>query len=173
MASRVDLWGRVIVDYETVQEMLLSGASLEEVLVEPDRRIEAFNDLLIRRDKQRYLLKTPDPVGHSPEVEHARRAETWALGSDLEINLRSFLLELCDTQEQRLRVQEEMDLFEERGLEPLLKAMICMVDHLRQNRVVWGVGRGSSVASYVLFLIGVHKIDPMKYNLSIRDFLKY
>jgi DNA polymerase III alpha subunit len=34
------------------------------------------------------------------------------------------------------------------------------------------VGRGSSVASYVLFLIGVHKIDPIKYELPIEEFFK-
>jgi DNA polymerase III alpha subunit len=37
---------------------------------------------------------------------------------------------------------------------------------------VWGVGRGSSVASYVLFLIGVHRIDSMKYNLDYKEFLR-
>ena len=34
------------------------------------------------------------------------------------------------------------------------------VDFMRENNIVWGVGRGSSVASYVLYLIGVHRIDP-------------
>ena len=43
---------------------------------------------------------------------------------------------------------------------------------MRKNNIVWGVGRGSSVSSYVLFLMGVHKVDSMKYNLDIKDFLK-
>jgi len=43
---------------------------------------------------------------------------------------------------------------------------------LRKNNIVWGVGRGSSVASYVLFLLGVHKIDSMYYELSVDEFLK-
>jgi DNA polymerase III alpha subunit len=43
---------------------------------------------------------------------------------------------------------------------------------MHQNNVVWGVGRGSSVASYVLYLLGVHKIDSLKYNLDIHEFLK-
>jgi len=47
-----------------------------------------------------------------------------------------------------------------------------LVDTLRKNNVIWGVGRGSSVASYVLFLLGVHKIDSLYYNLDIEEFLK-
>jgi DNA polymerase III alpha subunit len=43
---------------------------------------------------------------------------------------------------------------------------------MRSSNIVWGVGRGSSVASYALYLIGIHKIDPIKYNLSINEFFK-
>jgi DNA polymerase III alpha subunit len=43
---------------------------------------------------------------------------------------------------------------------------------MKENKIVWGVGRGSSVASYVLYLIGVHRIDSIKYDLDIREFLK-
>jgi DNA polymerase III alpha subunit len=50
--------------------------------------------------------------------------------------------------------------------------MKYLVDTLRKNNVVWGVGRGSSVASYILYLIGVHKVDSIKYNLDINEFLK-
>ena len=44
--------------------------------------------------------------------------------------------------------------------------MIFLVDTLRQNNVIWGVGRGSSVSSYVLYLIGINRINPMKFNLN-------
>jgi DNA polymerase III alpha subunit len=47
-----------------------------------------------------------------------------------------------------------------------------LVDTLRKNKIIWGVGRGSSVASYVLYLIGVHKVDSIKYNLPIEEFFK-
>jgi DNA polymerase III alpha subunit len=50
--------------------------------------------------------------------------------------------------------------------------MKYIVDTLRANNIVWGVGRGSSVASYVLHLIGVHKIDSIKYSIPIEEFFK-
>jgi DNA polymerase III alpha subunit len=73
---------------------------------------------------------------------------------------------------QHSRIEEELALFEKHGMTPVLKAMKYIVDTLRANNVVWGVGRGSSVASYVLHIIGVHKIDSIKYNIPIEEFFK-
>lgn len=70
------------------------------------------------------------------------------------------------------RVEEELEAFEQRGMKNLLRYMIYLVDFMRENGIVWGVGRGSSVASYVLYLIGVHRIDSIKYNLDWREFLR-
>ena len=74
--------------------------------------------------------------------------------------------------EEYRRVQEELHEFKMRGMNNLLRYMIYLVDFMRENDIVWGVGRGSSVASYVLYLIGVHRIDSIKYNLDWREFLR-
>lgn len=71
-----------------------------------------------------------------------------------------------------IRVEYELKEFEKRELLILLKFLVYMVDICKQNNIVLGVGRGSSVASYVLYLIGVHKIDSIKYDLDIKEFLK-
>ena len=65
-----------------------------------------------------------------------------------------------------------MTMFEERKMMNVLRFLIYLVDSMRKNKIVWGVGRGSSVASYVLFLIGIHKVNSLKYNLDIKEFLK-
>ena len=70
------------------------------------------------------------------------------------------------------RLADELELFEKNGMIPVLKTMKYLVDTFRENNVVWGVGRGSSVASYVLHIIGVHKIDSVKYNIPIEEFFK-
>lgn len=74
--------------------------------------------------------------------------------------------------EQKERVREELQLYQARNLYPVLQLMIYIVDTLRKHKIIWGVGRGSSVASYCLYLIGVHKIDSFKYDLDINEFLK-
>jgi len=70
------------------------------------------------------------------------------------------------------RVDMELTMFEERKLFPVIQILIYIIETMRKHKLVWGVGRGSSVASYVLFLIGVHKINSLKYNLDIKEFLK-
>lgn len=70
------------------------------------------------------------------------------------------------------RVSEELLEYNKRGLMPLLKFLIYMVDNLKENKVTWGVGRGSSVSSYILYLIGVHKVDSLVYELNYKEFLK-
>jgi DNA polymerase III alpha subunit len=78
----------------------------------------------------------------------------------------------CKTECELQRVSKELIMFHDRNLFDLLRYMKYFVDTMRRNKIVWGVGRGSSVASYVLYLIGVHKIDSLKYELQIEDFLK-
>lgn len=84
------------------------------------------------------------------------------------------VLEAYEMQERKefTRVCEELDAFRDRGLEDLLRYMVYLVDFMREHNIVWGVGRGSSVASYVLFLIGVHRINSFKYSLDWREFLR-
>jgi len=70
------------------------------------------------------------------------------------------------------RIWEELDAFKERDMDNLLRYMIYLVDFMRENDIVWGVGRGSSVASYVLYLIGVHKVNSIQFGLDWREFLR-
>jgi DNA polymerase III alpha subunit len=73
---------------------------------------------------------------------------------------------------QLARVDLELDEFEQRNLTDLLRFLVYFVDTVRTNNIVYGVGRGSSIASYVLYLLKVHRIDSLKYNLDIKEFLK-
>jgi DNA polymerase III alpha subunit len=83
-----------------------------------------------------------------------------------------FLLDQTQNEEQYQRVVTELELFIQHNMIDLLKYLKYLVDAMRENKIVWGVGRGSSVASYCLYLLGVHKIDSIKYNLDIKEFLK-
>ena len=62
--------------------------------------------------------------------------------------------------------------FTKRGMLPVLQFLKYLVDTCENHNVVLGVGRGSSVASYCLYLLGVHRIDSIKYELDIKEFLK-
>ena len=89
-----------------------------------------------------------------------------------QIDVKKYLLDKCQTQEERDRVELEYVLFEKKKFIRVLQFLIYFIDILREKNVVWGVGRGSSVASLCLFLIGVHKINPLQYDLNIAEFLR-
>lgn len=88
------------------------------------------------------------------------------------LDIAKYVLDLCKTEDELQRAGQELLLYQERDLFPLLRYMKYLVDVMRENKIVWGVGRGSSVASFVLFLIGIHKINSLYYDLSIDEFLK-
>jgi DNA polymerase III alpha subunit len=88
------------------------------------------------------------------------------------LDIAQYILDLCKTEPELQRVGQELLLYQERKLFPLLCYLKYFVDTMRANNVVWGLGRGSSTASYVLYLLGVHKIDSLYYDLPIEEFLK-
>lgn len=90
----------------------------------------------------------------------------------IEFDIAKYVLDLCQTDYELQRVGEELIKFQEREMFPLLCYCKYLVDTMRKHNVVWGVGRGSSVSSYVLFLIGIHRINSLHYDLSIDEFLK-
>tara|TARA_Y100000389_G_scaffold202457_1_gene247800 strand:+ start:495 stop:1025 length:531 start_codon:yes stop_codon:yes gene_type:complete len=92
-----------------------------------------------------------------------------------DINVYEYVLGKTETpcpQHVQERIWEELHEYKNRGMAPLLRYMIYLVDFMRENNIVWGVGRGSSVASYVLYLIGVHKINSIQFDLDWREFLR-
>ena len=96
----------------------------------------------------------------------------WFIPDDYKnMDIEGFLVHVCP-KENYQRLIEELQEFRNRNMLNLLKWLKYFVDTCRKNNVIWGVGRGSSVSSYVLYLIGVHKIDPIKYNLDWREFLR-
>jgi len=71
-----------------------------------------------------------------------------------------------------IRYKQEINWFIAHEKLDVLRTMVYIVDTLEANNIPWGVGRGSSVSSYILYLIGVHDINPIKYRLDWREFLR-
>lgn len=98
---------------------------------------------------------------------------TWHMPNEYyELDIAKWVLDQCKNEAELQRAGEELILFQERNMFVLLQYLKYLVDTMRKNNIVWGVGRGSSVASFVLFLIGIHRINSLYYDLSIDEFLK-
>lgn len=96
----------------------------------------------------------------------------WFMPKDYCENLIEWIYSQCNTQTQLDRVTLELELYMKHNMLDLLFFLKFLVDKMRAANIVWGVGRGSSVSSYVLYIIGIHKIDSIKYNLDIHEFFK-
>ena len=107
------------------------------------------------------------------ETFDSSNQHSWLMPGECKVySIAPYLLSLCQTAEETDRVKLELELFEEHKMLDLLCYLKFLVDTMRANNILWGVGRGSSVASYCLFLLGIHKINSLKYNLDIREFLR-
>jgi DNA polymerase III alpha subunit len=88
------------------------------------------------------------------------------------LDIAKYVLGQCENEEEMQRAGQELLLYQERDMFDLLRYLKYLVDTMRNNNIVWGVGRGSSVSSFVLFLIGIHKINSIYYQLDFSEFLR-
>lgn len=88
------------------------------------------------------------------------------------LDLDVYFAERVKTLDEAVRVAEELALYRERNMEPMLRFMIHLVAVMQENKIVWGVGRGSSVSSFLLYLAGLHSVNSVKYNLDIKEFIR-
>lgn len=129
------------------------------------------------------LVKPPDQVTIKQTI--APLDYTWNIPQEWEdLDIDSFIhtkfVQECElqgwdlnTQTNRInRICEELQIYDQLNLMNVLRTLIYVINTLEEKNVVWGIGRGSSVASYILYLIGVHDIDSIRYNLDITDFLR-
>ena len=106
------------------------------------------------------------------EFDHRCQTQWFMPDEYKQMDIAAHILGLCDNEAELQRCGHELLLFQERNLFDLLKFLKYLVDLMAEHRLIWGVGRGSSVASYVLYKLGVHRIDSMYYDLNVEEFLR-
>jgi DNA polymerase III alpha subunit len=169
---KTDQYGQIIYDESDLVSMIMRDATVESLngmLVEPGVTLEAASA---------YLEQVPDLIEYAftdmtVEEFDQMKQNSWHMPDEYRhMDIAEYILSLCDSDEKLQRCGQELLLFQERNLFNLLRYLKYLVDTLKSNNMIWGVGRGSSVASYVLYLLGVHRIDSMFYDLDAREFLR-
>ena len=173
MPGTADPWGRLGLSEAELFDLLYNGTGTAGLHAAPTPDIDRFNALCVAWDRPEQQIGGMAQPDVSPEAENERRISTWRIPAPFDdFDVREALLLLCDRDDERARINLEMDDFESRGLVDLLRMMAALVAHFRDNGVVWGVGRGSSAASYALYLLGVHKVDSLRFGLDFEEFLR-
>jgi len=155
-------------------DMIYSGHvdKVHVVLCDPSDDVDKFNSAMEEQGMnplQKYI-----PLDVDQKTFDGVCQSEWFMPDEYKtLNVYDYVMNKAgDDLAELKRVEEELAQFKVRGMTNLLRYMIYLVDFMRENNIVWGVGRGSSVASYVLYLIGVHRINSIQFDLDWREFLR-
>jgi DNA polymerase III alpha subunit len=165
-----DQYGQFVYSEKDLCDLLLSNPELTLSKFITEKKINFNSELELQTIPN---LIEYVPQNNSIEEFDLLNQAKWHMPQEyVDLDIAQWLLDQCNTDAERQRVGQELLLYLERNLFTLLQYLKYLVDVMRQHNVVWGVGRGSSVSSYVLFLLGVHKINSLYYDLDITEFLK-
>lgn len=169
---------------QDIVNLIYEGNSdkLSKILVEPNRDANLYNKSIKELGFNFLPLKEYQPLSYDKKQFDDALQSQWFMPDkykDLDIHKWMYAQlqdeldkeQIGDTEEW-MRTEAEYIEYEKRGLLNLLRFLIYLVDIMRENNIVWGVGRGSSVASYILYLIGIHKINSIQYGLEYNEFMR-
>lgn len=165
----------VILSEQEIFDGLYAGkiTSLDSVNIDNTQVVEQFNKARQSNADPFPNLQHFEATVKSIEEFDKTNQQDWYMGDYYkDMDIAQWLIERCTTDEELDRVATELELFAQHNMIDVLRYLKYLVDTMRYHNIVWGVGRGSSVASYCLYLIGVHKINSIKYELDIHEFLK-
>ena len=167
---RTDIYGQQI--YNEMELCLLylqdPNRTIKRALVENDIK---FDDVLQLENAPKLIQY--NKLDMTVEQFDNQMQSNWLMPEQYKtMDIAQYVLNQCQGEAELQRAGEELLLFQERDMFVLLRYLKYLVDTMRENNIVWGVGRGSSVASFVLFLLGIHRINSLYYDLSIDEFLK-
>jgi DNA polymerase-3 subunit alpha len=168
-------FGQLVFSESDVYSLLMQGREIDKLTnvtvdttIDVDQLITTFDDI-----KSLTTWKTPVNENRSIEEFHLHQQLNWHMPDEYnQLDIAAYILSLCSTESELQRVGQELLLYQERDLFGLLRYLKYLVDVMKTNHIIWGVGRGSSVASYVLYKMGVHRINSMYYELNPEEFLR-
>ena len=173
----IDKDGNVVYYANAIMELLYRNTVPTDILIYPtnDRDVDLFNKWAYKNfdDKS---IKLPERLKTVEE-----RKNNWFYPEEYdEIDLEKYFLELLEKESLDIsnkllynnRVTTELKLYKEKNMEKFLRFCIYFSNVMKEKNFVVGVGRGSSCASYLLYLLKIHLVDSVKYGLNIKEFLK-
>ena len=172
---RTDQYGQIVLGEQDLVNLVMQGRdvwNLQRVIVDHDVDLERGIQIIQEPSAMTQWTFPENSDMAVPDWDHIQQQQWHMPDSYKTMDIAAHVLDLCDTDAELQRCGEELILYQERGLMDLLRYLRYLVDVMRENHVIWGVGRGSSVASFVLYKLGVHRINSLYYELDPSEFLR-
>jgi DNA polymerase III alpha subunit len=171
---KTDHLGQMIFSEDDCVNMLMRGQSISVNGMLVDATVDLETAALILEHVPNFILynELAMQAVTVEDFDHQNQGN-WLMPDEYKnLDIAEYVLGLCESEAALQRVGEELLLYQARDLFDLLRYLKFLIDLMQKNNLIGGVGRGSSVASYVLYLLKVHRIDSLHYNLDIAEFLR-
>lgn len=165
--------GVSIVKPDDVPALLACGIPISKIRVtHEDENVSLHNDRVEASEQLR--TDSEEPI----TIPYDWRLPLEYLNLDLaqrifdDFSIKSAALSYNEEQKEAAfqRIQDELSEIEKRGMVEFTRTIIYVLDTFRSNGIVWGVGRGSSCACYILFVLGLHTVDCVRYDIPLIEF---
>lgn len=165
--------GVSIVHPDSVPSALARGLRPSDLRVtELNEDVQSFNTNVIEADQLRLAADEPIAIPMEWQLPDSYK--------NLDVQERVFneffkrLPSLKYSAEQEdiavRRLADEVNEVETRGMMDFMRTIVYVLDTFRTKDIVWGVGRGSSCACYILFVLGLHVVDCVRYEVPMNEF---
>jgi len=174
---------KVVMIHNKFSEMIFNESDVMDLVMQ-GRQLDSLKNILVDdtidlEDAIQFVDRIPKLIKYVGEptvtlnVFDKEQQATWHMPPEYkDMDIAEYILSLCNNEAELQRCGEELLLYQERNLFNLLCYLKYLVDVMTTNQVIWGVGRGSSVASFILYKLGIHRIDSLYYNLDVHEFLR-
>ena len=164
----------MIFDEQDLCDLIMQGQDILQMSMKVDSSVDVEAVAQILEDPGNLITWTlPQDNDISIPNWDSMQQQQWYMPDNYKtLDIAEHVLNLCATDAELQRCGHELMLYQERGLFDLLRYLKYLVDTMTEHRLIWGVGRGSSVASFVLYKLGVHRIDSLHYDLDPAEFLR-
>lgn len=170
--------GQVIAKFALLFDRCRSGQSYTDLLSERDWQVELFNRRSGDELPDIEIWDDDGEVNGPPEESYE-----WTIPQEYqELNIYDMCFHafnakvakgnIDDDEVYANRLMDELQEMDKRDMFPFVRCLVYVRDRFRKNNVVWGVGRGSSCASLVFYLLDINRVDPVKYEIPKEEFFK-
>lgn len=166
--------GEVVAKHDLLVKQALSGEVFTELraIAHPD--IKQYN---ISSGYQNPIVIWEDS-GEDTFSGPAPETFEWTIPKKyLELNITELCIDALaekrlDDDEYIERLSWELNKMEEKNMHQFVRCLLYVIHQFEEKDVLWGVGRGSSCASLIMYLLGINKVDPVKYGIPAEEFFK-
>ena len=177
----VNEYGQVNFDtQEVIDKFYAQEWNTVDVLLEKTDELQKFNEHCNQFEIEA-INQVSKPTNDVLQF-HADLSSRWNMPKEYKaMDILAFLTQQLQektnaSQEYTEYFMDELDAWKTfmgtEGSNDLFKFLHYLIATCKTHDIVTGVGRGSSVSSLILYLLGVHYVDPVKYKLNYKEFLR-